>query len=911
MADPGRVSWGSNETRNFEKSSHPSSVSGSGVDGGGASGMGGQHPDAPQIANALMGMMGGMGGMGGVGGMAGMGGMPMPMMPMPQMMPGFDPTAQADALSSMDLGEAQKMFLQKAREAKADPTKVQTWGPGGVGGISDQKFLDQNQTERVVLVQNNNTGGRPAHDFYDDYDDDRFGPGYIVGRVGQSGEEGGGSGRDGKFYELMDAAERQAEKMVGENLYGRGLSVEEGRRLESRWNEEDAMAKYIFASQKVAGGYLETARKQKFKRRQRELLRAKEDREDREEREEEEEVGSSPIKLTSEKPKTTVDMFTKSKEGLKKNSEEKSESEEEDEDSSSSEEDRQPAKTAPKNDAKIRAARRARRKENAQLRSHRIMEMDPSALGALRQSIRNQREEDKKKRLDMAKENRDLQNSVIPPPPPSGAAGIDEGMEEEAWGELTEDGPVTVANLMKQHRTVVSSVKQNLETDLTLGRTAATAKEDWVKPPPPPNTYTGTEVGEERDLDTGETVEWRSETRADDLKKAHEGFTKITHAKTLVDVIDTISDLRDDIEKVKKDKRRITNALRKLEKQLKNKAVKGDESGRQGKEIGLVKRKLTKSMEDMDKQQEEMEEMLSELQGSRKRLMEGGGEEGGSEGDGGETTDFGSDSGKEGFGPSDGGLGGLDGLRERRRKRNSSQSSPRAATKAKKSANQRVLSKLTVDSIKAQTAQAGIHKSQLDSLWSTAETSSLASGASASIQTNKDGCPLYYKLLLNIESPINVVSEQRQIYDFLKQSSIPEQVSFLQFALSPENARDLLAPASAFLKVHAHSYKSLNRFKSTPPFTSPHIIQLLTCASESFHVEYLSPVLSLMWLFSRIPSNRGLLIKKGVVGICIKRLKKWTSDKKGVGKKKGKEKEKEVKEQALCALTMLAGVCFE
>ena len=40
-------------------------------------------------------------------------------------------------------------------------------------------------------------------------------------------------------------------------------------------------------------------------------------------------VGSSPIKLTSEKPKTTVDMFTKSKEGLKKNSEEKSKSEEE------------------------------------------------------------------------------------------------------------------------------------------------------------------------------------------------------------------------------------------------------------------------------------------------------------------------------------------------------------------------------------------------------------------------------------------------------------------------------------------------------------------------------------------------------------------------------------------------------
>ncbi|GMH70440.1 hypothetical protein TL16_g05407 [Triparma laevis f. inornata] len=794
-----------------------------------------------------MGMMGGLNGRGappGMGpgmvmGMPGMPpgmGMPMNMMPMPMPMMG-GVNAQAEALGNMDLGAAQKMFLKQAQAAKADPTVTRTWGPGGVGGISTQKTVasctnEEQRGAKYVFRTRSSTSGQqqkrgapdqPAggHNFYDDYDDDRFGPGYSVNRQ-NSTTNGESNEKRGKFYQLMDAAEKQAEKMVGQNMYGRGLSVEEGRKLDKRWNEEDAMAKYIFASQKVAGGYLATARKQKFKRRQRELLRAKEERFDREE---EEEAGSSPIKLSVEKPKTTVDMFTRS--GEKKDN---------------------------KDDDK------------------------DEALNTLRQSIRNRREEEKKKRLEMAKENRDLQNSVIPPPPPGDPndPGADDDWEHEGGAtslepQLNYNGPVTVANLMKQHRTVVSSVKQNLETDLTLGKnTISNSQQNWVKTPPPPNTYTGFEKGEAINLDTGETTEWRSETRADDLKKAHEGFTKITHAKTLVDVINTISDLRDDIEKVKNDKRRIITALRKLEKQLKNNAVKGDDSGRQEKEINVAKKKLAKSKDGMDKQQEEMEEMLAELQDSRKRLMDGEKEGGG------ETTDFGSDSAPEQEEEEET-VGGLDGLRERRRKRNEGKSSPRATPKKKKSAKSRVLEKLTVsDTVSGAAANSGPHKAHLEALWSSAQSTSLASGASAEIQTNKDGCPLYYKLLLNIESPKNVTEEQRSIYTFLKQSSIPEQVSFIKFALDPQHSQDLLPSASAFLKIHAHSYKSIQRFKTSASWASPHIIQLLTCAAESYHVAYLSPVLALLWLFAKVPSNRSIMLRNGVVGVCVKRLRNYS-----------------------------------
>ena len=75
---------------------------------------------------------------------------------------------------------------------------------------------------------------------------------------------------------------------------------------------------------------------------------------------------------------------------------------------------------------------------------------------------------------------------------------------------------------------------------------------------------------------------------------------------------------------------------------------------------------------------------------------------------------------------------------------------------------------------------------------------------------------------------------------------------------------------------------------------------------------YLSPVLALLWLFSRVPSNRSIMIKKGVVGTAAGRLGRYADagKKKGVLKRKGIGERMDSSEQALCALTMLAALCF-
>lgn len=173
-------------------------------------------------------------------------------------------------------------------------------------------------------------------------------------------------------------------------------------------------------------------------------------------------------------------------------------------------------------------------------------------------------------------------------------------------------------------------------------------------------------------------------------------------------------------------------------------------------------------------------------------------------------------------------------------------------------------------------------------------------------------------------------------YDFLKQASYAEQVSFLSFALDPSLAASLLPTASAFLKLHAHSFKSLKRFRRTAAFQSPHLLQLLCCAAEEFHVEHLSPVspppeprkargppsntlrpppqvLAILWLFSKIPPNRSALLRAGVVGVSVRRMKRYTDlvRRKGLDRRKGVGRGMRVGEQGLCALTMLAGMCFE
>ena len=172
-----------------------------------------------------------------------------------------------------------------------------------------------------------------------------------------------------------------------------------------------------------------------------------------------------------------------------------------------------------------------------------------------------------------------------------------------------------------------------------------------------------------------------------------------------------------------------------MDKQLNNKKIKVDE--KELRQVEAVKWKLNRSKESLDSQLEEMEGMLVQLQDNRKKMMDTGSSRTAPEGGGSEEE-------RES-------VGGLDGLRERRKKRKEK------------------LGK--VEDIKDQVGLIkGPAHDKLNSLWSKVETKGIASGASSDIQTNSDGCPLYYKLLLNIESPKDVSKEQRQVYEFLKQA---------------------------------------------------------------------------------------------------------------------------------------------
>jgi hypothetical protein len=72
-------------------------------------------------------------------------------------------------------------------------------------------------------------------------------------------------------------------------------------------------------------------------------------------------------------------------------------------------------------------------------------------------------------------------------------------------------------------------------------------------------------------------------------------------------------------------------------------------------------------------------------------------------------------------------------------------------------------------------------------------------------------------------------------------------------------------------------------------------------------------VLAILWLFSKIPPNRSTLLRAGVVGVSVRRMKRYTDlvRRKGLDRRKGVGRGMRVGEQGLCALTMLAGMCFE
>ncbi|GMH46537.1 hypothetical protein TrRE_jg3560, partial [Triparma retinervis] len=581
-----------------------------------------------------------------------------------------------------------------------------------------------------------------------------------------------------------------------DNMYGRGISWEEAQQMKSKWNEEASMEKFIFASQKVRGGYISSERKQKHLRRKLQLMREREGRKKGGGWDDEDEFGAGPnpmddfgegldlskavAKVKKDKMEYADDSSSSSSSSSGDDVEDMTPTAVPDDASSSSDYDpneyekMKRTKKAPKPhtspprklDPKVRLQRRAKRRENAAFRSHRIMEMDPARLKNIRAEIQSKREEDR--------ERRKANNTA------------------------------KVNSIIKHNRAVLSAVNETITADAnTAPQGPELSGTSWTKMqlPPPPMAYDGAEEGEVKDYDTNQSLEWRSDSRIKDIQKAHNELHRVTHAATLKDLLETISDLREDIEKTKKDKRKLVKNLARVDKLKKGRERQEGTLG----DLFAVKEKLETAKRNVEGQIREMEEMLENLQESRK---------------------------------------------------------------------------------------------------------SLVTGASAEIQTNDDGCPLYYKLLLDIRQPKDVTAEQKDTYEFLKQTSVREQMEFMNFALEPDHAKDLLPTASAFLKLHAHSHKSLKRFKRNATFADPHMVQLLCCAAESYHVEHLSPVMALCWLFAKVPANRSIMLRLGVVGICIKRLKSYADVVKRK-KRKGVGSRMIVNEQSLVALTMLSTMIFE
>ena len=409
-----------------------------------------------------------------------------------------------------------------------------------------------------------------------------------------------------------------------------------------------------------------------------------------------------------------------------------------------------------------------------------------------------------------------------------------------------------------------------------------------------------------------------------------------------MDVLDTIGDLRDDIEKLKREKRQILKNLKRIDSQIGKfeeaapGEMKGGDKGateRSRKEAVAVKMRMMQAKTVIDDQVKAMDGMLTKLCDSRKRLMDrpertatkgnksgsaGGRRRGeGGEGGGGESS-ANSDTDTDGELSSSGApAGGLDGLRERRRKRKEKGGGKENKKKKKMmmagASKSGVVGWTPAELGRSELEKVGEAEARiaLESLWNATSSTSLKSGAAAEIAANDDGCPLYHKLLLDIEHPKDVTAQQRETYEFLKQAGHGEQIEFLSFALNPAMAKDLLPTASAFLKIHAHSFKAIGRFKRSVAFQNPHLLELFCCAAEEYHVSLLSPVLALIWIFAKIDSNRAILLRRGVVGTVVGRLKRYTDlvKRKGLDKRKGSGGGS-VDEQTLCALSLVAGMCF-
>ena len=450
---------------------------------------------------------------------------------------------------------------------------------------------------------------------------------------------------------------------------------------------------------------------------------------------------------------------------------------------------------------------------------------------------------------------------------------------------------------LQKYRQVISALKDSLETVRKVNdskRRNISSKNGSFAQQYSKLKYDGSETGAEEGKDS--VTEWRSESRKSDIKNANKEVP--IRANTLVDVIDTISDLRDDIELLKKEKREIEAGIKRAG--IKIRAHGSNAAADDEQEF------LTLKKAGIERELAEMGLMLAEMMNGRKCLMQQNNFVI-------ERTDDGSDNDEEDEAASNSPgatMGGLDGLREKRRNREDESKSTTSATSSairneneNNNGREKSAPKQRRPPRKILTEVEATHE-----LWKQTATQSIASGAAAEIQTNEDGCPLYYKLLLDIKSTEQ--KQYREIYDFLKQASVSEQIDFLIFSLDPKMTKDLVPSTYAFLKVYAHSFKSLRRFSNNEAFTNPHLLQLLCCALEDLHIDYLSPVLALIWLFSKIKSNRAQFLKHGVVSVANKRMK-FRSNILKKKLKKGIGKRTKIDQQTHVCLTMLANICFE
>ena len=440
MADR-RVRFGSNDTKVFDKDAAPSGIppapaaaaaaAGQAAAGQAAAGSASGGGDQMAMMAQMMAMMsGGLGasnpsslppGMGGPGmGGPGMGGMPA----------AFDmagASAQADAMGGMKLDDAKQRFLDQARAAKGDGKRY--WGPGGTGGIQGQSAIDT-RTHEYAYVPVRSGRSDPYGPYGIDGDDRSFKvPAPPSQQFGASGGASGGAPpppSSSSRGTLMTAATIAGTKLAGKGEFGSGYSAEEIGALDARYNAEAATAKYVFASDKVRGGYLATERKARFKARGRVLASEREEREEREA-----EGASSGYEILGDGGGGGVradSLAPKQVNNAPPEHGSDSDSDQETMVDVSVPDSLDPSKTRTVRDKLSRFKRREARKALASNRVHQIMEMAPEDMRELRAEIGRKREVAKAKKREVEEANRRTEEGVLD-------LDGDDGLEEDFGGE--------------------------------------------------------------------------------------------------------------------------------------------------------------------------------------------------------------------------------------------------------------------------------------------------------------------------------------------------------------------------------------------------------------------------------------------------------------------------------------------